>query len=79
MFVFVFFISKTWFYFLKHEFKQISYQEMHAFNYFPSSYGLIMGQTKLFNIGIATSLREAKLWFQTSWTPLENWSGGGVG
>ena len=31
---------------------------------FPSSYGLMVGQTELFNL-IATSLGEGKLWIQT--------------
>ena len=42
-------------------------------------------QLGLFNLGIATGLREAKLWTQTNKTPLKNWpcvapcSCGGVG
>ena len=29
--------------------------------YFPSSYGLIVGKNGLFNLGMATNLREGKL------------------
>ena len=34
-------------------------------NYSPSSYGLIVGQTQLFNPCMATDLKEGKLWIQT--------------
>ena len=38
--------------------------ERHEPNYFPTNYGWIVGQTDLFNVGMATSLREGKLWIE---------------
>ena len=40
-------------------------------NYSPTSYRLIVRQNRLFNLGMATSLREGKLWFQTYLTPIK--------
>ena len=45
--------------------------EKYVSNYPPSSYWQIVGQVGLFNLSVATSLREGKFWIQTSWTPLE--------
>ena len=39
-----------------------SFGKKYESNYPPSSYELIVGQTGLFNHGIATSLGERKLW-----------------
>ena len=36
-----------------------------AWIYFPSSYVQIVGETRLFNLGIETGLGEGKLWIQT--------------
>ena len=53
--------------------------------YSPSSYGQIVGQTRFFSLGEATSLGEGKLWIQTCYTPLKSWPcvisclSGGVG
>ena len=38
--------------------------ESYASNYSPSTYEWIIGQIWLFNFGIATGLREGKLWIQ---------------
>ena len=39
----------------------------------PLSYGEIIRQTEFFSLGWTTSLREGKLWIQTSFALLKNW------
>ena len=51
----------------------------------PPTTGKIVGRTRFFSLGEATSLGEGKLWIQTCKTPLKNWPcvisypSGGVG
>ena len=51
----------------------------------PPATGKIVGQTRFFSLGDATSLGEEKLWIQTCYTSLKNWPcvlscrNGGVG
>ena len=38
----------------------------------PPAMGKIVGQTRFFSLGEATSLGEGKLWIQTYYTPFKN-------
>ena len=50
----------------------LHFSTRYIFNYSPFSYGLIMGQTELFNFVMITYLGEGKLWNQTCQTPSKN-------